>query len=75
MDRVKQSGMIGEVDCLSEPCSRMAYRICGSGRQIVRILQKNPGKEPQKYDEDDIAHMRKVVAVSRLISFYVWPEC
>ncbi|PQE13024.1 dna-binding protein [Rutstroemia sp. NJR-2017a BBW] len=33
-----------------------------SGRKIIEILQKNPNKDPKKYDEDDIAHMRKVVA-------------
>lgn len=33
-----------------------------SGRNIIKILQKNPKKDPQKYDEDDIPHMRKVVA-------------
>lgn len=33
-----------------------------SGRHIVEILSKNPTKDPEKYDEDDIAHMRKVVS-------------
>ncbi|KAM3419921.1 hypothetical protein BST61_g3241 [Cercospora zeina] len=33
-----------------------------SGRKIVQILKDNPKKDPEKYDEDDIAHMRKVVA-------------
>ncbi|KAI0182028.1 hypothetical protein GGR52DRAFT_568233 [Hypoxylon sp. FL1284] len=33
-----------------------------SGRKIIEILKKNPGKEPEKYDEDDIDHMRRVVA-------------
>lgn len=33
-----------------------------SGRHIVRILEKNPNKDPEKYDEDDISHMRKVVS-------------
>ena len=33
-----------------------------SGRQIVQILQKNPSKNPDEYDEEDIPHMRKVVA-------------
>jgi len=28
---------------------------------IVEILSKNPSKDSEKYDEDDIAHMRKVV--------------
>lgn len=33
-----------------------------SGRKIVKILEKNPKKDPEQYDEDDIDHMRKVVA-------------
>ncbi|MCJ1310901.1 hypothetical protein MMC25_004569 [Agyrium rufum] len=33
-----------------------------SGRKIVTILQKNPGKDPEKYDDEDIQHMRRVVA-------------
>jgi len=33
-----------------------------SGRKIISILEKNPKKDPQKYDQDDIDHMRKVVA-------------
>ena len=33
-----------------------------SGRKIVAILEKNPKKDPSKYDQDDIDHMRKVVA-------------
>ncbi|KAL1634396.1 hypothetical protein SLS56_002406 [Neofusicoccum ribis] len=32
------------------------------GRKIVKILEKNPKKDPEQYDEDDIDHMRKVVA-------------
>ncbi|KAJ5022637.1 hypothetical protein J3E73DRAFT_426469 [Bipolaris maydis] len=33
-----------------------------SGRRIVSILSKNPHKDPSKYDQEDIDHMRKVVA-------------
>ncbi|EUC45754.1 hypothetical protein COCMIDRAFT_94719 [Bipolaris oryzae ATCC 44560] len=33
-----------------------------SGRRIVAILSKNPQKDPSKYDQEDIDHMRKVVA-------------
>jgi hypothetical protein len=33
-----------------------------SGRKIVSILEKNPDKDASKYDQDDIDHMRKVVA-------------
>ncbi|KAL8699861.1 MAG: hypothetical protein Q9201_005757 [Fulgogasparrea decipioides] len=33
-----------------------------SGRKIIQILDKNPSKDPDKYDDDDIQHMRKVVS-------------
>ncbi|TRM60246.1 hypothetical protein BD626DRAFT_505901 [Schizophyllum amplum] len=33
-----------------------------SGRKIVAILEKNPSEDVDQYDEDDIAHMRKVVS-------------
>ncbi|KAI1824506.1 hypothetical protein F4861DRAFT_538965 [Xylaria intraflava] len=33
-----------------------------SGRKIIEILNKNPSGDPGKYDEDDIEHMRRVVA-------------
>ncbi|KAE8444134.1 hypothetical protein EG329_000822 [Mollisiaceae sp. DMI_Dod_QoI] len=33
-----------------------------SGRKIVEILNKNPEKDPEVYDQDDIEHMRRVVA-------------
>ena len=33
-----------------------------SGRKIVEILQANPDKQPAKYTEEQIEHMRKVVA-------------
>lgn len=33
-----------------------------SGREIVAILEKNPKKGPSKYGQDDINHMRKVIA-------------
>ncbi|TKX23439.1 hypothetical protein C1H76_4507 [Elsinoe australis] len=36
-----------------------------SGRKIIEILKKNPKKDPKKYDEDDIPHMRKVVAYNK----------
>ncbi len=38
-----------------------------SGRKIVEILKANPNKSPDKYTEDQIQHMRKVVAY-----WYVW---
>ncbi|KEQ86165.1 hypothetical protein M438DRAFT_344552 [Aureobasidium pullulans EXF-150] len=36
-----------------------------SGRKIIEILEKNPNKDPSKYEEDDISHMRKVVAYNK----------
>lgn len=33
-----------------------------SGRRIVSILSKNLQRDPSKYEQDDIDHMRKVVA-------------
>lgn len=33
-----------------------------SGRQIVDILESNPEKNPEKYTDDNISHMRKVVS-------------
>jgi hypothetical protein len=42
-----------------------AADIHGSGRKIVEILRKNPRKNPSKYDEDDVAHMRKVAAYNK----------
>ncbi|RVX66348.1 hypothetical protein B0A52_09956 [Exophiala mesophila] len=36
-----------------------------SGRKIIAILKKNPKKDPSKYDQDDIAHMRKVAAYNK----------
>lgn len=33
-----------------------------SGVKIVEILKKNPNKDPEGYDQGDVAHMRRVVA-------------
>ncbi|KAJ6441085.1 DNA-binding protein [Purpureocillium lavendulum] len=33
-----------------------------SGRKIVEILESNPDKDPEKYTDDQIQHMRKVVS-------------
>lgn len=33
-----------------------------SGRKIVEILKANPKKNPEKYTEDQVQHMRKVVS-------------
>ena len=31
-----------------------------SGRKIIEILKKNPKKDPEGYEEEDLGHMRKV---------------
>ena len=36
-----------------------------SGRKIIEILKKNPKKDPSNYDQDDIDHMRRVVAYNK----------
>lgn len=36
-----------------------------SGRKIIAILEKNPKKDPDGYEQDDIDHMRKVVAYNK----------
>ncbi|WKT49245.1 Hypervirulence associated protein, TUDOR domain [Fusarium oxysporum f. sp. vasinfectum] len=33
-----------------------------SGRKIVEILKENPKKEPEKYTDEQVQHMRKVVS-------------
>ncbi|KAJ5670084.1 uncharacterized protein N7477_005447 [Penicillium maclennaniae] len=33
-----------------------------SGRKIVSILEHNPDKDPNKYRDEDLEHMRKVVS-------------
>ncbi|KAF2255210.1 hypothetical protein BU26DRAFT_514960 [Trematosphaeria pertusa] len=33
-----------------------------SGRTIINILNKNPKKDAEPYDQDDMDHMRNVVA-------------
>ncbi|EIW63840.1 uncharacterized protein TRAVEDRAFT_112057 [Trametes versicolor FP-101664 SS1] len=49
---------------LEDPKSTKAGTGVGieSGHKIIEILRKNPDKDPEKYDEDDIAHMRKVAS-------------
>lgn len=36
-----------------------------SGRKIIEILKKNPDKDPERYDQEDIPHMRKVVSYNK----------
>jgi hypothetical protein len=49
------------------PCGLISANPCAesrmkSGRKIIEILKKNPKKDPSKYDEEDLVHMRRVVA-------------
>ncbi|KAI0640215.1 hypothetical protein C8Q77DRAFT_1043734 [Trametes polyzona] len=52
---------------LEDPKSAKAGTGVGieSGHKIVEILRKNPDRDPEKYDEEDIAHMRKVVSYAK----------
>ncbi|KAI0354760.1 hypothetical protein OH77DRAFT_1425877 [Trametes cingulata] len=52
---------------LEEPKSTKAGAGVGieSGHKIVEILRKNPSKDPEQYDEEDIEHMRKVVSYAK----------
>ncbi|KAL9130513.1 MAG: hypothetical protein Q9217_001333 [Psora testacea] len=36
-----------------------------SGRKIIEILKNNPKKDPSRYNEDDLGHMRKVVSYNK----------
>jgi hypothetical protein len=42
-----------------------------SGRQIVEILEANSEKDPEKYSDDHITHMRKVVGYMYVEAFNV----
>ena len=33
-----------------------------SGRKIIEILKSNPRKDPEKYTDEQVQHMRKVAA-------------
>jgi hypothetical protein len=48
---------------LDNPKSRQAGTGVGlqSARRIIEILSKNPKMDPEKYEDDDIGHMGKVV--------------
>ncbi|KAI0652647.1 hypothetical protein C8Q79DRAFT_899886 [Trametes meyenii] len=52
---------------LEDPKSAQAGTGVGveSGDKIVEILRKNPSKDPEKYDDEDIEHMRKVVGYTK----------
>lgn len=38
------------------------HRAGNSGRKIIKILESNPDRDPDGYAEEDVDHMRKVVA-------------
>lgn len=56
--------MKGSTRCLFACVLKTYVKLIGrrSGRKIIEILKKNPKKDPSKYDDDDLAHMRRVVA-------------
>lgn len=39
-----------------------------SGRHIVDILKRNPKKDADKYTDEDLQHMRKVVSYCKVSS-------
>ncbi len=70
MDLERVLAMKGElcpVAQISTPlCTgRASTDLQNSGRKIVEILKKNPKKDPSKYDDNDVAHMRKVAAYNK----------
>ncbi|KAI0094996.1 hypothetical protein BDY19DRAFT_915802 [Irpex rosettiformis] len=52
---------------LQDPQSKKAGTGVGieSAAKIIEILKKNPTKDPSKYDEEDLEHMRKVVGYNK----------
>ncbi|KAI0789459.1 hypothetical protein C8Q75DRAFT_718318 [Abortiporus biennis] len=54
-------------DWLNNPESKKAGTGVGleSGHKIIEILKKNPTKDPDGYDEEDLEHMRKVASYNK----------
>ncbi|KAL4242860.1 hypothetical protein ABKN59_011604 [Abortiporus biennis] len=54
-------------DWLNNPASKTAGTGVGleSGHKIIEILKKNPTKDPDGYDEEDLEHMRKVASYNK----------
>ncbi|KAI0778941.1 hypothetical protein BD413DRAFT_466793 [Trametes elegans] len=52
---------------LEDPKSMKAGTGVGieSGHKIVEILRKNPDGDPEKYGDEDVEHMRKVVSYAK----------
>ena len=48
----------------------MSLTVRDSGRKIIDILKRNPGKNPDSYEEEDIAHMRKVASYCKVHSIF-----
>lgn len=46
-------------------CSMMSTYAGHSGRKFIEILKKNPKRDPSRYDEEDLGHMRKVVSCNK----------
>lgn len=67
--QIKDDGHATMIPSIATLFANLAFRSPGesvgheSGRKIVAILEKkNPEKDVDQYDEEDLAHMRKVVA-------------
>ncbi len=67
---MKLSATKGITSSLLQALRKLCLSVESSGRKIIEILKKNPSKDPEKYDEDDLGDMRKVVSV-RLCTFCV----
>nr|KAI4118696.1 MAG: hypothetical protein LQ345_001308 [Seirophora villosa] len=49
------------IQCISTSSGLNEIRV-RPGRKIIEILNNNPNKDPDQYDEEDLQHMRKVVS-------------
>jgi len=62
MDLARPSVTKGNPPCPNIILALHSFTEPLSGRKIIKILEKNPKKDPSKYDEEDVDHMRRVVA-------------
>ena len=60
---MRQLATKGTASELPQASRRLCLNLQCSGRKIIEILKKNPKKAPEKYEEEDLGHMRKVVSV------------
>ncbi|KAI3329242.1 hypothetical protein HD806DRAFT_482299 [Xylariaceae sp. AK1471] len=61
----RRSGMKEKATCklhFGHDLVKFSSRQVTSGRKIIAILKKSPEKDPEKYSEEDVEHMRRVVA-------------